>query len=208
MLVNSEKIILTWNLMKRSRKKIKIKMSSPEPTSQTAKKICLTFLLDDFLMFSDRKWWNCHKRMFGCLLTFYLHQKKSFWKVFSRTKLHKTLWDVTKLLSTSFRQKLSKTGYKSRTYMRKSTWHGSFFLYRFLFGHGVADKLTTHGDIHNKWMKEYLPIARLPWIWLFRSYAFVLWIYAVSGWILRNIAGRQALHYARCYLSGDSWLSK
>ena len=98
MLVNSEKIILTWNLMKRSRKKIKIKMSSPEPTSQTAEKICLTFFLDDFLMFSDRKWWNCHKRMFGCLLTFYLHQKKSFWKVFSRTKLHKTLWDVTRLL--------------------------------------------------------------------------------------------------------------
>ena len=139
MLVNSEKIILTWNLMKRSRKKIKIKMSSPEPTSQTAKKICLTFLLDDFLMFSDRKWWNCHKRMFGCLLTFYLHQKKSFWKVFSRTKLHKTLWDVTKLLSTSFRQKLSKTGYKSRTYMRKSTWHGSFCLSFFVcFIHGYC----------------------------------------------------------------------
>ena len=41
--------------MKRLRKKIKNKMSSPEPTSQTAKNIGIAFLITDFLKFSGGK---------------------------------------------------------------------------------------------------------------------------------------------------------
>ena len=55
MLINSEKNNFDLKSNEKVEKKIKIKMSSPEPTSQTAAKLCLTFLLTVFLMFSGRK---------------------------------------------------------------------------------------------------------------------------------------------------------